>query len=679
MTSRPPSATTVEDPRVAGSPLFAALSRFDALWAAWERVRANNGAAGGDGVSVARFGAGADGRVAKLAEMLRAGRHRPGPSRRVFVPKASGGLRPLDIPCIADRVVYGATARVLTPLLEAEFEDSSFAYRPGRSVAQAVQRVATLRRAGYTHVVDGDIVRYFERVPHDPLLLRLERLAGEPRLIDLVALMLECHAPEGIGLPQGSPLSPLLANLYLDEVDEAIEGRGVRLVRFADDFVLLCKSADAAGGALERMRALLAERGLELHGDKTRIVPFDQGFRFLGHVFVRSMVWREVFADDLPGEDAVVEAERAMAQAALREAQDPQDSLPDAEEDVAPEPRGRFAAHQRLLYVLEPGRVLDAQGEAFVVTDGEATLLQLPHRRVDRIEVAAACAIATAALDLAAATDTEIVRIDGYGRETGRWSAAGDGERARRHLAQAMAVVDPQRRSALAQTIAAGRVFNQRTLLQRANAKRRDVELADAIAKLWRIWRMLDRKPMSVQEAMGQEGAAAAIYWPALARLAPEPWVFAGRRTRRVGSDPFNIVCDALSHFLARDARTAALRAGLHPGFGALHGVEDGSDALVYDLIEAFRAPLVEATALALFARKALTADDFVEAGGARRLGREGWNALVRGWETTLARPVREPISGERMTWRGVLQAQACDYARACETGESFRPYRMDF
>ena len=658
--------------------LYDQATRHATLWKAWEKVRSNNGAGGGDGMTIERFSDGAHGRVSKLSHELRLGRYHPGPSRRVFIPKPDGTTRPLDIPAIPDRIAQAAVALILSPLLEEEFEDSSFAYRPGRSVMDAVARVAKHRRAGFRWVVDGDITRYFERVPHEALLQRLERSVQDTSLVDLVATWLDHHNHAGLGLPQGSPLSPLLANLYLDDVDEAIEGRGLRLVRFADDFLILCRDEALALGARERIAALLAEHGLELNAEKSRITSFDKGVRFLGHLFVKSMVVKEIPLDDMPAEDVVSAAEQLNAAAGQGGAPDG-----DVKEDAAP-PRGRWAARQRLLYVLEPHRRLTAQGESFVVLEGDVELARLPHRRVDRIELARGVELDAAALELAASTDTVLVQVDGWGRALGRFQAAGS-RRAGLQLAQAAVTLDPVRRLVLARCLVAGRILSQRTLLKRlARGKTQPEFLAgvtQAAPRLRRMARGAELNPRldTVAAVMGQEGEAAALYWPLLATSLAQPEIFRGPRRRRQGEDPMNIVLDVLSSFLARDVMVAAERHGLHTGFAVLHASEDGVDALVHDLIEEFRAPVVEACALALFGRRALTLAHFEPRGAGWAFAQDGYAACVRGYEAWVARAVRGQRSGENMLWRGVMEEQALAYAAFCEEGLPYEPYRMDY
>lgn len=643
--------------------LFARATRYETLFAAWRKTEANGGGAGGDGITIERFRQRAEARVSRLAHQLRTGVYKPGPVRSLLVPKPRGGWRPLDIPCIVDRVAQGAVAAVLQPVFEPMFEDSSFAYRPGRSVADAVARVGRLRREGYAWVVDGDITRYFERIPHDRLLSLLDRVIDDTTLVDLIALWLDGHSGKSEGIPQGSPLSPLLSNLYLDAVDEAIEARGVRLVRFADDFVLLCKSEPAAAGALSKMRELLDEHGLELNAEKTRIVPFEQGFRFLGHVFVRSMILRETLEIDAPdGEDR-----RAMPAPAAEEPAEP------------PVQAGRWAARSRTLYLVEPGRRLTAMGEAFAVREAERLLLELPQARVDRIEIGPGVACDIDAFDLAAASETEITRVDARGRTLGRWTGAGP-QRARRQLAQAGCVLDPARRAALAQIIVMGRVASQRAFLKRfLRGKATPPAAARALVGIGRAQRALRARPHDPKAAMGREGEAAALYWPALGALT-EPWAFGGKRRRRAGVDPLNILLDLMSSLLARDIAIAVSRAGLHAGFGVLHESDDEEEALVWDMIEEFRAPVAEAASLSLIARKALVADDFADTDErGLRLSREAWKKAIRGYEAWVGRPIRDPVSGESMMWRSLFDAQAERLAAHFEGAGIYRPYAMDY
>ena len=256
----------------------------------WRRVRSNRGMAGGEGVDIAAFEKGLAANLACLGAELAAGRYRPGPLQRVEIAKPDGGRRRLAVPPVRDRVVQSAAAIVLDELIDPQLSDASFAYRRGRSVEHAIGRIMTYRLWGAEWVVDGDIERFFDSVPHRRLERRLAGHVRCRRTRALVELWLRRFSRGGRGLAQGAPISPLLANLYLDPVDRAIDRRGRRLVRYADDFVILCPDRARAEQALRRMAALLEAEGLMPHPDKTRVVHFADGFQFLGYRFENNLL-----------------------------------------------------------------------------------------------------------------------------------------------------------------------------------------------------------------------------------------------------------------------------------------------------------------------------------------------------------------------------------------------------
>lgn len=665
--------------------LFEQITRLDRLEAAWGRVRENQGGAGGDGVGLVEFEVDLPTRLVRLQLSLRAGTYRPGPVRRVDIPKGDGDTRMLCIPSVVDRVAQTAVAMVLTPLLDGEMADASFAYRPGRSVQMAVARVAAHRRAGYGWVVDGDIERFFDRVPHERLLARLERSVEDRELLDLVALWLDAigmaGGVPGLGLPQGSPLSPLLANLYLDDVDDQIQGRGVRLVRFADDFLLMCREEVAATRAQARMAKLLADHGLRLHPEKTRVVPFEQGFRFLGHLFVRSLVVREVGEE----EDAALplaDAARILAAHPATAATAAPNDVPDLLATDAGDDGGDRAPGLRVLYITEAGRRLDIRNEAFTVTEpgpGEGDrveVIAIPPQRLDRVELSPGTDASAAALRHALAHGVAVDFVNGWGDGVGHLAPAIGTGRAGLHLAQARLALDGPARVELARILVDGRLRNQRALLSRLNRRRKQAAVADAGAVITRTIRKL---PLAadVPALMGMEGAAAAAYWPALGKCLEQGWSFS-RRRRQPPPDPVNLILSFLSGLLYRDIAALCARTGLHPGFGVLHSARDGSPALASDLVEEFRAPLVEGLALYLFNNRILDRAMFSRRDGACHLSAEGRKAVIRAWEGWLDRPVLA-ADGRRVLWRRLVAMQISAYAAHARGEGPYTPYRMDY
>lgn len=268
------------------------IAKLDSLRTAWKRVRRNGGGPGADQETIERFLQGIDERLSTLTQELTSGRYRPGPLLRYRIPKTNGKWRKLSVPCVRDRVVQAAAAQVLDAIFDSGMAPSSFAYRRGLSVEHAAGLVTMYRLRGFVHVVDGDIADFFDNAPHGAVFGTLRGTVC-PKTLRVVALWLSGFGAKGRGLAQGSPLSPLLANLVLSPVDRAIETKKVKLVRYADDFLLMARRHSDAEKAAAHMAELLRPLGLSLNADKTRIATLTEGVRFLGLRFRGASVVRE--------------------------------------------------------------------------------------------------------------------------------------------------------------------------------------------------------------------------------------------------------------------------------------------------------------------------------------------------------------------------------------------------
>lgn len=297
-------------------PMLAALERglegtkwfslIDKAWSertlglAWEKVKSNAGACGVDGITIGRFGKDSQNRLLAVKEQLKRGTYQPKPVKRVWIDKpGSAEKRPLGIPTVTDRVVQAAARMVIEPIFESRFHPHSYGFRPGRGCKDALRRVGELLEAGHTHVVEVDIKGYFDTIPHERLMELVRKRIADGRVLGLIegflkqGVLEETHWQEAKeeGTPQGGVISPLLANIYLDPLDWLMAGGGFEMVRYADDMVVLCRTAEEAAAALSKLKEWMESAGLTLHPEKTRVVdmnPADSYFDFLGYRFKRS-------------------------------------------------------------------------------------------------------------------------------------------------------------------------------------------------------------------------------------------------------------------------------------------------------------------------------------------------------------------------------------------------------
>jgi len=275
-------------------------SLMDKVWAisnmeeAFKEVKRNRGSAGIDGVSIKAFEFGVEDNVQVLQREVKEKTYRPRPVKRVFIPKPDGTQRPLGIPTVRDRVVQAAVRRIIEPIFEDKFLDCSFGFRPNRSAHMALEKIRKDLMDGYVYVIDADLKAYFDTIPQDKLISALQQEVVDGSIIRLIKSFLEAGVMDGgsfhlneKGTPQGGVISPLLANIYLHPLDELMTKRGHRITRYADDFVICCKSQKGAERVLKSVTRFLDEElGLVIHPEKTKIVNnLEEPFLFLGYEF----------------------------------------------------------------------------------------------------------------------------------------------------------------------------------------------------------------------------------------------------------------------------------------------------------------------------------------------------------------------------------------------------------
>lgn len=704
--------------------VFPRIHAFATLLDAWHHIEDNDGAPGVDGVTLDDFELRVEENLSALGRDLRERLYLPQAFLRASMPKPGGGRRELSIPTVRDRVAQSAAALIVTPILDSEFEPVSFGFRRHRSVAHAIAEVRRHYSEGYRWIVEADIDDFFDEVDHDLLLGRLEASIPDPDFVRLVRLWLTAPVQEGTrivernrGLPQGAPISPVLANLYLDCFDEALLARGMRLVRFADDFIVLCKERPAADAALELSEAVLSELQLALDPEKTRVTHFDRGFRFLGHLFLRSLVLpspnrlqraaavveeparseRPATPASPPAEPpptpspppaqrrsrrvAIPQVDTALGRAltdALQEAG--RESLvlpespspapvaettpgpeaqaePDAAKSEPPTPRRAATPFRRTLYIQEQGTVLARQDDRLVVKKADTVLLEVPAAKVDQVFVFGRCAITTPAMTFCLQEDIPVVLLSSRGQYYGMLESP-TGDRVSLHRQQFLRAADPSFALATAKAIVRGKLRNGRVLLQRHQRRKGIEAVKAAVTAIDGVLGRLEQAG-TIEEVLGHEGNGAARYFDGFARLFQHDLGFA-RRARRPPTDPVNSLL-SFGYTLSFYNLYGLVRGrGLHPYVGHLHAMRDRHPALVSDLVEEFRAPVVDSLVLYLVNSKILTAADFYRspAEGACLLRDTARKTFLAHFEQKMAATITHPGTGEAVEWRRAMDLQ---------------------
>jgi len=267
---------------------------WENLYRAWRRVRANKGAHGLDKVSIHAYEQDVEKHLLELQRKLMEDRYEPTPVRRVYIPKGNDPKqkRPIGIPTVTDRVCQQAVLQVLSPIFDPTFSDRSFGFRPARKAHHAIATAIRDGKEGYTHVLDADISSFFDRLDHEVAMSLVNAKIADRRVSGLLKAFIKAGVSENDvvsvpteGSPQGGVISPLISNIVLDVLDKALESRGWRFVRYADDFIILTKTAEEANESLAAAKEVLGKLNLSLHETKTRLASFSEGFEFLGFRF----------------------------------------------------------------------------------------------------------------------------------------------------------------------------------------------------------------------------------------------------------------------------------------------------------------------------------------------------------------------------------------------------------
>lgn len=686
-TAPPPASRPARRPRRQGfSPsrtLASLLADPRRLRAAFAHVEHHSDAPGEDGLTPSAARTILDHLVASLSAQLTAGTYRSGRLLGLLMPKRDGGVRPLAVPTVRDRVAQRAACELLAPAIDTLLEGCSYAYRKGRSRTGAAVAIQQAYDEGYRYVLDADIEAFFDAVDWERLFIKLEAFFPNEPLVGLLhgwvtaPVVFSGRAIERTrGLPQGSAVSPLLANLVLDELDERLLSRNFRLVRYADDLLVLCREPEQARSAQEEVHAALADLGLSLNLEKTQVRSFAQGFSYLGYLFCRSLVLEPDHGPDasLPGELHVPAASWLAAVPlaevrALMNHQAPSTPHP-KESELAPiiDPSGPL---RRPVYVADPEAAITLRGEQLIVdgpTAGHQTLaihvvshvVLLGHVRAT-VPLLLALARATVPVFFCRRTGELIAEFGPHAPDWPVWEQ------------QAAKASDPATVLAFSRAVVQAKLHNTATL-----AVRLKLEGADAIADDIRELERQCLEQSEVAAVRGFEGRGAALFFGCLQASLDPAWAFTGRK-KHPAPDPVNAMLSFAYTIVYNHISTAIYAAGLHPRIALFHERRGTYHALACDLQEELRY-LADAHVIGMIHRNEIASADFALPEGEGQpclLAPEARRRFVQAFERRLLTEFTPPGDTDPISYLAFIDRQTQRFKAFVAGGPAYEPLRV--
>jgi CRISPR-associated protein Cas1 len=613
-----------------GRSLIESVANSANLRSAWENVLQNDLRDGELSRSGERFIDDVDEQLSRIATDLLSGGYQWTSLTPVEIPKSNGDLRRLAIPSVGDRVTERAITQVVNPLVDPLMSPQSFAYRSGVSVNDAIRRLAECRDEGYGLVVCADIDDCFPSLSHELVMMQLRRFFDDDRLCRLIKQSLQRpirgrNESATCGVPQGGPLSPLLSNVALTALDEALATCGVVCLRYADDLALPVRDSFQGAEVSRILSEEVARLGVKLGDDKSEIMSFDQGFVFLG----------EEMSSKYP--------ETTVLKGSAR-----------------PDRRTLMVAHENSVVRIEKGQIL--------VSKDKKDLLKIPSSTVGRIVMFGAVGLSAGARSFAMGTGVPVVFCSRRGSFLGTLNSA-SGRRLEIFRGQIAACDDPAFALALARCFLRGKISNQRALLARLGREKDPASIAKSVEQLRERYLSVDSAP-SVESLMGVEGSAADSYWMAFRHLLPEWCQFEGRR-HSPPPDEVNALLSFGYTLLTGEAVSAVVASGLDPGVGVIHAEGNDKPSLALDLMEEFRPLVVDSVVVELLRRNQLSKASFrAEQGrGGFLLTHEGRKIVLAAFEERMLQLFSYPATGKRVSYRRALYLQAQAVSRSVQDG----------
>ncbi|OYD87592.1 CRISPR-associated endonuclease Cas1 [Nostoc sp. 'Peltigera membranacea cyanobiont' 213] len=654
---------------------------LEQLTSAWLLVRAGTKTAGVDGITLDLFASAVNDELRLLLRQLQQESYRASPAKGFYLAKSSGGKRLIGIPTVRDRIVQRLLLEELYFPLEDTFLDCSYAYRPGRNIQQAVQHLYSYYQLQPKWIIKADIADFFDSLCWPLLLTAVQALPLEPIVVQLLEGQLRSGIViagkpiyPGKGVLQGGVLSGALGNLYLNEFDRKCLSHSLNLVRYGDDFAIACSSWLEASRTLDKVTNWLGELYLNLQPDKTQIYAPNDEFTFLGYRFAGG----EVYAP--PSPVTTREGEWVTNQSGLpyfRPKERPVKFASRPPKACSIDKPSKFPTasishiwqdFMSTLYVTDQGAYLSVKNQQFQVFYQGELKLKIPATRVSNIILFGCCNVSHGAVNMALWRRIPVMYLSQKGRYFGRLQTEGDAK-----VEYLMRQVDCARNEKFtrqqAEAIVTAKLHNSRILIMRLN-RRRSTENATQAIDLIEV--LIDSLPQaeSMEALRGYEGKAATVYFQALGSLFTGFFAF-DKRTKRPPTDPINSLMSLGYTLLSQQVFSFIQATGLHTHFGNLHVPRDNHPALVSDLMEEFRAQIVDSFVAYLVNKKILDPEDFTppdERGGVY-LQASALKKYLKHWEEKLQTETTHPHTGYKVAYRRCIELQVREYV-ACLMGE---------
>jgi CRISPR-associated protein Cas1 len=613
-------------------------------------------------------------------------------------------LRELRIPTVRDRIVQQALLNVLTPLIDPIFSPCSFAYRPNLSYINAVEKIAYWRDNGYQFVLDGDIVKFFDNLNHQCLFFELRKLINHPGILYLIKSWVTCGilTKNGLevntkGVPQGAVISPLLANIYLDAFDKVLSNSDLKLVRYADDFVVLANSQERIITAYPQVVEILKAIKLELHPQKSQVTNFERGFRFLGHGFIQNAIFP---LEDQPDSNNNKNYDKANLNGKKKsppmevkthpsETQEEKEKV-NKNQKLTPTYTGLnilrsvpnfeeinkyWNEEMATLYLMEQGTALAKDHYRFIVQVSKDQKLELPLNQVERILIFGNIHLTTPVINTCLQNKIIILFLTLSGLYRGHlWSE--ESIHLANHLVQFERRNDSLFQLNVSRAIVFGKLTNSRQLLMRLNRKRKQSDVTKAIAGINADIEALE-KVDNIDTLRGYEGITAARYFPAFGQLITNSDFSFCLRNRQPPQDPVNSLLSFGYTLLFNNVLSLIIAEGLSPYLANFHYGEDKKPYLAFDLMEEFRSPIVDSLVIKIVNKSIVKPQDFekVVSNGGIYLTGEGKKLFVKHFENRMNEAVSHPSQKSPVTYRQAIQLQIRRYKQSLLSSVPYEPF----